>query len=123
MDRKERVNTMSDCLFCGIIEGKIKGDVVYRDDSIVAFKDVNPKAPVHILIVPIKHIATVRDLQQEDRQLVGDIFAVANRLAEQQGIAQDGFRVVVNCGAGAGQTVFHIHFHLLGGRHLSWPPG
>ncbi|HEY2986352.1 MAG TPA: histidine triad nucleotide-binding protein [Candidatus Binatia bacterium] len=114
---------MSDCLFCGIIEGKIKGDVVYRDNSVVAFKDVNPRAPVHILIVPIKHIATVLDLQQEDRELIGEIFAVANRLAEQQGIAKDGFRVVVNCGPGAGQTVFHIHFHLLGGRHLAWPPG
>ena len=114
---------MSDCLFCGIIEGRIKGDVVYRDNSVVAFKDINPKAPVHLLIVPIKHIATVLDLQQEDRELVGEILAVANRLAEQQGIAKDGFRVVVNCGAGAGQTVFHIHFHLLGGRHLSWPPG
>jgi histidine triad (HIT) family protein len=114
---------MSDCLFCGIVEGKIKGDIVYRDNSIVAFKDINPKAPVHILIVPTKHLATLLDLQEEDKEIVGEIFAVANRLAEQQGISKGGFRVVANCGAGAGQTVFHLHFHLLGGRSLSWPPG
>jgi len=114
---------MSDCLFCGIVEGKIKGEIVYRDNSIVAFKDINPKAPVHILIVPTKHIATLLDLQEEDKEIVGEIFAVANQLAEQQGISRGGFRVVANCGAGAGQTVFHIHFHLLGGRSLSWPPG
>lgn len=114
---------MIDCLFCGIVEGKIKGEIVYRDNSIVAFKDVNPKAPVHILIVPTKHIATLLELQEEDKEIVGEIFAVANRLAEQQGISKGGFRVVANCGAGAGQTVFHLHFHLLGGRSLSWPPG
>jgi histidine triad (HIT) family protein len=114
---------MSDCLFCGIVEGKIKGEIVYRDNSIVAFKDINPKAPVHILIVPTKHIATLLDLQEEDKAIVGEIFSVASRLAEQQGISKGGFRVVANCGAGAGQTVFHLHFHLLGGRSLSWPPG
>jgi histidine triad (HIT) family protein len=114
---------MSECLFCGIVEGRIKGDIVYRDNAVVAFKDINPKAPVHILIIPVKHIATLLDLQDEDKEMVGEIFSVANRLAEQQGIAKDGFRVVANCGAGAGQTVFHIHFHLLGGRSLSWPPG
>ena len=114
---------MSECLFCGIVEGKIKGEIVYRDNSVVAFKDIHPKAPVHLLIVPTKHVATLLDLQEEDKEIVGEIFAVANRLAEQQGISQGGFRVVANCGAGAGQSVFHIHFHLLGGRSLSWPPG
>ena len=114
---------MSDCLFCGIVEGRIKGEIVYRDNSVIAFKDVNPKAPVHILIVPIKHIATLLDLEQGDQGLIGEIFSVANQLAKQQGIANDGFRVVANCGAGAGQSVFHIHFHLLGGRSFSWPPG
>ncbi len=114
---------MSDCLFCGIIKGDIKGDFVYQDESVVAFKDINPKAPVHILIVPRKHVATLLDLEQTDKGLIGDVFCVAARLAKDQGIAEDGFRVVVNCGAGAGQSVFHIHFHLLGGRSLTWPPG
>jgi len=114
---------MSECLFCGIVEGKIKGEIVYRDDSIVAFKDIHPRAPVHILIIPAKHISTLLDLQNEDNGLVGEIFSVANRLAKEQGISTDGFRVVANCGAAAGQTVFHIHFHLLGGRNFSWPPG
>jgi histidine triad (HIT) family protein len=114
---------MADCLFCGIIEGEIKGDIVYRDERIVAFRDVRPQAPVHILIVPVKHIATLSDLNDEDKDVVGAIHLVASRLAEQHGVANDGYRVVVNCGANAGQTVFHIHFHLLGGRHFSWPPG
>lgn len=114
---------MSDCLFCGVIKGDVKGSIVYQDNSVVAFKDINPKAPVHLLIVPRKHIATLLDLQQEDKSLIGDIFSVANQLAKDQGIAKDGFRVVVNCGAGAGQSVFHIHFHLLGGRPMTWPPG
>jgi histidine triad (HIT) family protein len=114
---------MGECLFCGIVEGEIKGAVVYRDESVVAFKDINPKAPVHILIVPVKHIATLLELAEEDEKLVGAIYSVANRLAKEQGISKDGFRVVANCGAAAGQTVFHIHFHLLGGRNFSWPPG
>ena len=114
---------MSDCLFCGVIKGDVKGSIVYQDNSVVAFKDINPKAPVHLLIVPRKHIVTLLDLQQEDKSLIGDIFSVANQLAKDRGIARDGFRVVVNCGAGAGQSVFHIHFHLLGGRPMTWPPG
>lgn len=111
------------CLFCGIINGEVKGNIVYQDSSVVAFKDINPKAPVHILVVPRKHIATLLDLDPEDRELVGEVFAVASRIARDQGIAEDGFRVVANCGPGAGQSVFHIHFHLLGGRALQWPPG
>jgi len=114
---------MSDCLFCGIIEGKIKGELVYQDDSVVAFKDIGPKAPVHILIVPRKHIPTLLDLEPSDGPLVGEIFRVAAKLAAEQGIAEKGFRVVVNSGADAGQTVLHLHYHLLGGRHLGWPPG
>ncbi len=114
---------MSECLFCGIIDGRIKGDIVYQDPSILAFKDVQPRAPVHLLIVPRKHIATLLDLETSDGALVGEIFRVAGRLAEEQGIAKRGFRVVVNCGAEAGQSVFHLHFHLLGGRALGWPPG
>ncbi len=114
---------MGDCLFCGIIKGDIKGDIVYQDSSVVAFRDINPKAPVHLLIVPRKHLSTLLDVGQEDKKLIGDLMDVCTKLAKDQGISEDGFRVVVNCGAGAGQSVFHIHFHLLGGRPLTWPPG
>ena len=114
---------MSECLFCGIIEGKIQGDIVYRDDSLVAFKDINPKAPVHILIIPRKHIATLGDVGSVDAPLIGAIFIAAAKLAREHRIADDGYRVVVNCGAAAGQTVFHLHYHLMGGRHMGWPPG
>jgi histidine triad (HIT) family protein len=114
---------MSDCLFCGIVEEKIKSNIVYEDDSVVAFKDINPKAPVHVLIIPRKHIATLLDLDRADGEVVGHIFLVATKLAQEQGIAKNGFRLVVNSGADAGQSVFHLHFHLMGGRHFGWPPG
>jgi histidine triad (HIT) family protein len=114
---------MSDCLFCGIVEGRVKGDVVYRDESVVAFRDIRPRAPVHILIVPRKHIATILDLGANDQAVIGQIFVVAAKLAREQGIAESGFRLVVNSGADAGQSVFHLHFHLLGGRPFGWPPG
>jgi histidine triad (HIT) family protein len=114
---------MSDCLFCGIVERKVKADVVYEDESVVAFKDIRPQARVHILIVPRKHIATLLDLRPEDVEPTGRIFQVAVKLAQEEGIAESGFRVVANCGADAGQTVFHLHYHLLGGRRFGWPPG
>ena len=114
---------MDDCLFCGIVNGDIKGEVVYQDSSVVAFKDINAKAPVHLLIVPRKHIATLLDVEQVDKELLGDILFAANKLARDYEISQDGFRVVFNCGEGAGQSVFHIHLHLLGGRAMTWPPG
>jgi histidine triad (HIT) family protein len=114
---------MSDCLFCGIVEGQVKGDVVYRDESIVAFRDIRPRAPVHILIVPRKHVASILELEVNDQAAIGQILIVIAKLAREHGIAESGFRVVVNSGADAGQTVFHLHFHLLGGRHFSWPPG
>jgi histidine triad (HIT) family protein len=114
---------MTDCLFCGIVQRKVKGDVVYEDDSVVAFKDIRPQAPVHILIVPRKHIETLLDLRPEDGEVTGRIFQVAAKLAQERGIAENGFRVVANCGADAGQTVFHLHYHLLGGRRFGWPPG
>ena len=114
---------MGECLFCGIIAGKLKGDIVYSDDSVVAFRDILPRAPVHILIVPRKHIATVMDVELSDSVLVGEIFRVATQLAQDEGIAATGFRVVVNCGRDAGQSVFHLHYHLLGGRVMGWPPG
>ena len=89
----------------------------------MAFRDINPKAPVHLLIVPRKHLSTLLDVGEQDKELIGDMMTVSTKLAKDQGISEDGFRVVVNCGAGAGQSVFHIHFHLLGGRPLTWPPG
>jgi len=111
------------CLFCGIVDGSIPAKKVHEDDRIVAFEDVNPQAPVHILIVPRKHIPTGLDLAPEDRELVGDLFLVAARLARENGIASDGYRVVLNTNSAAGQSVFHLHYHLLGGRLLRWPPG
>lgn len=114
---------MSNCLFCGIVEGKVKADVVYRDENVVAFKDIMPRAPVHILIIPIAHIPALSDLTLSDAPVVGAIFGVAAKLADQFGVASSGYRIVVNCGADAGQTVFHLHYHLLGGRQMGWPPG
>lgn len=114
---------MTDCLFCGIVAEKIKANVVFKNDYVVVFKDINPKAPVHLLIIPRKHIAGVLDIEPADHALVGQIFQVASHLAREQGIAESGFRVVVNSGANAGQSVFHLHYHLIGGRLMSWPPG
>jgi len=114
---------VSDCLFCAIAEGKIKANIVYQDDAVVAFKDINPQAPVHLLIIPRGHVAGVLDLKATDGAVLGHIFEVAGRLAREQGIADGGFRVVANSGADAGQSVFHLHYHLLGGRRLAWPPG
>ena len=114
---------MNDCLFCTIVAGAAKANLVYQDDSIVAFKDIAPKAPVHLLIIPRKHLVSVSDIGAADHELIGQIFQVAARLAQEQGIAESGYRVVVNSGADAGQSVSHLHYHLLGGRRLSWPPG
>jgi histidine triad (HIT) family protein len=114
---------MSDCLFCGIVDGKIKANVVYQNERIVAFRDISPKAPVHILIIPRKHVISVLDVEADDHALIGEIFHVAGRLAREQGIAGSGFRVVVNSGPDAGQSVFHLHYHLIGGRQMAWPPG
>ena len=114
---------MSDCLFCGIVNGSIKTDIVYRDETVIAFKDIVPRAPVHILIIPIAHIAMLSDLTPADGNIVAAVFAAAGKLAEQFGVAKSGYRIVVNCGPDAGQTVFHLHYHLLGGRQMGWPPG
>ena len=111
-----------DCLFCKIAEGKIPADTVYEDERIIAFRDISPQAPLHVLIVPRKHIATLNDADEQDGDLFGHILLTAKRIAADQGM-QAGYRVVNNCGATAGQSVFHIHFHLLGGRPLGWPPG
>lgn len=114
---------MSDCLFCRIVAGQIPGQTVHEDDALVAFKDINPQAPLHLLIVPRRHIATLNDLASEDDALVGSMFRCAAALAAQNGYADRGYRTVLNCNRDAGQTVFHIHLHLLAGRALGWPPG
>ena len=114
---------MSDCLFCKIIAGEIPSEKVYEDDHVYAFKDITPVAPLHTLIIPKKHIATINDLESEDAETVGNLFLAAKQIAKQEGYDEAGYRTVMNCGEAAGQTVFHIHLHLLAGRDLSWPPG
>jgi histidine triad (HIT) family protein len=114
---------MPDCLFCKIIAGHIPGAIVHQDETLVAFKDVNPQAPLHVLIVPRKHIATINDLEPGDDALVGSMFRRAAALAKEHGYDERGYRTVFNTNREAGQTVFHIHLHLLAGRGLNWPPG
>jgi histidine triad (HIT) family protein len=114
---------MSACLFCKIVEGEIPGAIVHQDDQLVAFKDINPQAPLHVLIVPRRHIATMNDLTPADDGLVGAMFRAAAAIASQHGYADRGYRTVFNCNRDAGQTVFHVHLHLLAGRSLAWPPG
>jgi len=111
------------CLFCRIIENKIPSKKVYEDAHVFAFEDVNPQAPVHILIIPKKHIATTLDLAEEDNELVGRLYQAANKIARDRGVDEKGFRLVMNCNHDAGQTVFHVHLHLLAGRAMHWPPG
>jgi len=112
-----------DCLFCRIIAGEIPGQVVLEDEHLLAFRDINPQAPTHVLIVPRKHVATTNDLTDEDAGLVGRLVLAAKRIAADAGLAEAGYRLVLNCNAGAGQSVFHLHLHLLGGRAFTWPPG
>ncbi len=112
-----------DCLFCKIAQGTVPADIVYQDNKIVAFNDIHPQAPRHLLIIPRQHIATLNDLAVEDTAVIGHMVQTAKTLAKDNKIAEEGYRLVMNCNAGAGQTVFHIHLHLLGGRRLTWPPG
>ena len=112
-----------DCLFCKIAAGEIPATIVHQDDDVVAFEDINPQAPTHVVIIPRKHIPTVNDLDNEDEAMYGKLATVAKVVAADRGFADSGYRLVVNCNAAAGQTVWHIHMHLLGGRNLSWPPG
>ena len=114
---------MSDCLFCKIVDGKIPATKIHEDDRTIAFRDINPQAPTHVLVIPKKHIATLHELTEADAPLVGHLHLVAGKLAESEGVASDGYRVLFNTGRNAGQTVFHIHLHLLGGRLMAWPPG
>lgn len=111
------------CIFCKIAAGEIPSDIVYKDEQMIAFRDIHPQAPVHILIIPERHIETVLDLKTVDDKLVGKMILLANRLAKEEGIDADGFRLVFNCRQYGGQDVYHIHLHLLGGRRMSWPPG
>ena len=111
------------CLFCRIAAGEIPAKKVYEDDTVFAFHDINPQAPTHVLIIPKKHIASIDELKDGDAQLAGTVLVRAADIARKLQLPSDGYRLVINMGEAAGQTVFHIHFHILGGRHLGWPPG
>lgn len=112
-----------DCLFCKIINKTIPADILYEDAHVLAFSDISPQAPQHKLLIPKKHIASLNDLATEDTLLMGQLLQAAKQLAQQVGIAETGYRLVSNCGSQANQTVFHLHFHLIGGRPMQWPPG
>jgi histidine triad (HIT) family protein len=112
-----------DCLFCKILNKEVQAPIIYQNESVFVLNDINPQAAVHKLIIPKKHISSLNELTPTDTNLMGELFQTAKSIAADAGVAEDGYRVVVNCNAGAGQTVFHIHVHLLGGRQLSWPPG
>jgi histidine triad (HIT) family protein len=111
------------CLFCRIIAGEIPGKFLHQDDRLVVLQDINPQAPLHVLVIPRKHVATLNDLSQEDDGLIGEMLRRAAIVAREHGVAESGYRAVFNCNREAGQTVFHIHLHVLGGRSLGWPPG
>lgn len=114
---------MADCLFCKIIRREIPATLVFEDDRVLAFNDINPQAPTHVLVVPKRHIATLNDIGTEDDNLVGELVRRAAAIAKERGLSAGGYRTVFNTNRGAGQTVFHVHLHLLGGRAMTWPPG
>ncbi len=114
---------MSDCLFCRIVAGEIPATIVHEDDRVVAFADINPQAPLHLLIIPRRHVATLNDLAATDDGLMGHTVRLAAKLAAERGYAESGYRLVLNCNRDGGQSVFHVHLHLLAGRALVWPPG
>jgi len=113
----------SGCIFCQIIDGNIPADIYYQDDDVLAFRDIHPVAPTHILIIPKRHIATANDFSEEDERIIGKLMTTASKLAKELRIDQHGYRLVMNCNRDAGQTVFHVHLHLLAGRSFTWPPG
>ena len=112
-----------DCLFCKIVDGDIPADIVYESDTAIGFRDINPQAPIHMVVIPRQHIATINDIEPAHEALVGSLFSAARQIAADEGLSEDGYRAVMNCNAAAGQTVFHIHLHVLGGRQMRWPPG
>lgn len=112
-----------DCIFCKLINGEIPANIIFQDELVISFPDINPKAPQHVLIIPKQHIPTLNDLKPEDTLLAGHLLQVAKKIAHKLGIAEQGYRVLMNCNEGGGQAVFHIHLHLLGGRMMHWPPG
>jgi histidine triad (HIT) family protein len=114
---------MSDCLFCKIVDGDIPCDLLHEDDHVIAFRDINPQAPHHVLVIPRRHIASLAEVGDDDTELMGRLKVAAVAVAEKLGLAESGYRLVVNCGPDALQTVMHLHVHLLGGRTMSWPPG
>jgi len=111
------------CIFCKIVNKEIASNIVYEDEKVIAFHDINPQAPYHILVVPKKHISTLLEVTEEDKELIGHIYLVINKIAKDIGFDERGYRVVVNCKEEAGQTIFHLHFHVLAGRTMGWPPG
>jgi len=114
---------MTECIFCKMVSGEIQPDVVLESEDILAFRDLNPQAPVHILIIPKKHISTINDIEQEGAELIGKLYLAAKEIARKEGLAEPGYRTIMNCNADGGQAVYHIHLHLLGGRVMGWPPG
>ena len=114
---------MSDCLFCKMVSGEIQPDVVFENDDVLAFRDVTPQAPVHVLVIPKTHIATTNELTPEHAVLIGKMVLAARQIAADEGVAEPGYRMVMNCNPEAGQSVYHIHLHMLGGRPMGWPPG
>ncbi|WP_198266378.1 histidine triad nucleotide-binding protein [sulfur-oxidizing endosymbiont of Gigantopelta aegis] len=115
--------TQSNCLFCQIAQYKIPAKIAYEDEHIIAFHDISPQAPIHILIIPKQHIATINDFSERESDLLGKMILVAKKLAHELGVADDGYRLNMNCNQQGGQTVFHTHLHLLAGRQFAWPPG
>lgn len=114
---------MSDCIFCRIVAGEIPAEQVYNDGEVMVFRDLNPQAPQHLLVIPHKHISTINDVEPEDAGVMGKLFVATKVVAEQENFSEDGYRTVMNCGIHAGQSVFHVHLHILAGRAFSWPPG
>lgn len=112
-----------DCLFCRIVAGEIPADIVHQDERALAFRDINPQAPVHVLVIPRDHMESLDEAGLKDEALLGHLLRVAARVANEQGLSEGGYRTVINTGAGAGQSVFHLHLHVIGGRSLAWPPG